>query len=465
MASADLRKELECSICLSLYTDPVILTCGHNFCRECISRVLDTQEASGVYSCPDCREEFLKKPSFQRNLALRNIVENLRSTRTDQEEAEVFCTYCIHFPVPAVKSCLMCEASLCVNHVNIHSKSPEHVLLDPTTSMENIKCPVHNKILEYYCSKDAACICVSCCLVGEHRGHPMEPLQKAFEETMTKLQNTLQELKNQQETIKENVQRLQVQQSNLKAQEACETQKVTNLLGDLRRQLEDLEKKVSSKISEQAEKASLSVSDTIQELEINMGKLSSKVLEIEALCKLTEPLTVLQKSGIKDLCDEGGKRYNVQFFNVGDLDVTWVSRTLYICLRNILKGVNVGVYNLGRADITLDEVTANNNLSLSSDRRTASRSYENRQITEKRFQDVPQVLSSQTFSSGQHYWEVHLGSSNNWKVGVCYPSIAREGDESEIGSNDMSWCLARRVQQTPNPSRQVTYNIEVPQAP
>uniref|UniRef100_A0A8C5MSU8 Uncharacterized protein n=1 Tax=Leptobrachium leishanense TaxID=445787 RepID=A0A8C5MSU8_9ANUR len=57
MASADLRDELTCSICLNIYTDPVTLPCGHSFCRTCIGDVLDTQEGSGAYKCPECRAE------------------------------------------------------------------------------------------------------------------------------------------------------------------------------------------------------------------------------------------------------------------------------------------------------------------------------------------------------------------------------------------------------------------------
>ncbi|CAI9623681.1 unnamed protein product, partial [Staurois parvus] len=131
MASANLRAELECPICLNIYTDPVMLGCGHNYCRGCIDRVLDTQEGSGGYSCPECREKFQERPALQKNRKLRNIVENFLSTQPEPEESGVFCTYCIHAPVPAVKSCLHCEASLCINHLKVHSKSPEHILSDP----------------------------------------------------------------------------------------------------------------------------------------------------------------------------------------------------------------------------------------------------------------------------------------------------------------------------------------------
>uniref|UniRef100_A0A8C5SXH4 RING-type domain-containing protein n=1 Tax=Laticauda laticaudata TaxID=8630 RepID=A0A8C5SXH4_LATLA len=31
-------EDLSCSICLELFSDPVILECGHNYCQVCITR-------------------------------------------------------------------------------------------------------------------------------------------------------------------------------------------------------------------------------------------------------------------------------------------------------------------------------------------------------------------------------------------------------------------------------------------
>ncbi|XP_018423242.1 PREDICTED: probable E3 ubiquitin-protein ligase TRIM8 [Nanorana parkeri] len=209
MASANLRAELECSVCLNIYTDPVTLKCGHNFCRGCIGHVLDTQERSGGYSCPECKQRFGKRPASQRNLKLRNIVENFLSAQPDREESGVLCTYCFHTPVPAVKSCLMYEASLCDNHLRVHSKAPEHVLCDLTTSLENMKCSVHKKILEYYCTEDSVCICVSCRLDGEHQGHQVETLDEASEMKKKKLTNVIQKLTTKREETEKRVQSLE----------------------------------------------------------------------------------------------------------------------------------------------------------------------------------------------------------------------------------------------------------------
>ncbi|XP_040191592.1 E3 ubiquitin/ISG15 ligase TRIM25-like [Rana temporaria] len=234
MASADLRKELECSVCLDIYTDPIILRCGHNFCRDCIGHVLDALDDSGGYCCPECREEFQDRPALRRNRTLRNIVEIFLSAQPDEEEPRVFCTYCIHTPVPAVKSCLQCDASLCDDHLKVHSKSPEHVLCDPTTSLENRECSVHKKILEYYCTEDSTCICESCRLDGEHRGHQVETLDEASE------------MKKQ---LRNNVQKQMVERKELEKRVQGLQERATSLFGVLSC-LDDRQKRLMSEITE-----------------------------------------------------------------------------------------------------------------------------------------------------------------------------------------------------------------------
>ncbi|XP_040210454.1 E3 ubiquitin/ISG15 ligase TRIM25-like [Rana temporaria] len=382
MASGNLRAELECSVCLNIYTDPVNLRCGHNFCRVCIDRVLDTQEGSGGYSCSECREKFQDKPALQRNMKY-NTVENFQSAQSDQEESEVFCSHCVDSPVPAVRSCLLCEVSLCDKHLRVHKKSPEHILCDPTLSMESRKCSVHKKILEFYCTEDDTCICVSCCLIGRHTGHTMESLDEASEKKKETLRNVLQKLLTKREETEERVQSLQEHRRKVEEEAAGDTERVTVLFRDLRRRLKDEENRVLREISGRAERISISIRD----LEIKKEELSRKMRHIEELCKMTD----------------------------------------------------------GAADILLDVNTAHNSLQISDDRKTVSKSDidQNHSETPERFQDCAQVLSSQSFSSGRHYWEVDFGGSHRWRVGMCYPSIDRRGKQSGIGCNNKSWCLYR----------------------
>ncbi|XP_077327250.1 E3 ubiquitin-protein ligase TRIM39-like [Lithobates pipiens] len=445
MASGDLRAELECSVCLNIYTDPVTLRCGHNFCRVCIDGVLDTQEGSGGYSCPECREKFPDRPALQKNITLRNIAETFLSPHQDQEESGVFCTHCVDSPVPAVRSCLHCEGSLCDKHLRVHKKSSEHVLCDPTLSMESRKCPVHKQVLKYFCTEDETCICISCCMIGGHKGHEMETLDEASEKKKETLRNVLQKLLTKREETEERVQSLQEHRRKVEEEAAGDTERVTALFRDLRRRLEDLEKRVLRDISGRAERISISIRD----LEIKKEELSRKLRHIEELCNVTDPLTVLQESDTGDLCDtedgdnEDRERHEELLHDGGGLDVAGV---LHTGLSDIIRGVNVYFPIQGAADILLDRNTANNILQISDDRKTVSESdiYQNYPETPERFQFYShQVLSSRSFSSGRHYWEVDVGGSENWRVGMCYPSIDRRGKESGIGDNKKSWGLDR----------------------
>ncbi|XP_069823661.1 E3 ubiquitin/ISG15 ligase TRIM25-like [Dendropsophus ebraccatus] len=450
MASAILRDELICSICLSVFKDPVMLRCGHNYCRVCIDRVLDTQDGSGVFSCPECRKKYRQRPSLMRNINLHNVAERFQFTQPEQAEITgICCTYCVDSAVPAVKSCLHCEASLCDKHLRAHSKSPEHVLSEPSTSLEKRKCSVHKKILEYYCTEDAACICVSCYMIGEHNGHKMESLDEVSKKRKEKLKNVLQKLMTKREETEERVRSVEEHRRKAKKKSAGEAKRVTALFTDIRRRLDHLEKRVLSEISRQEKEESLSLSALIQQLEIKKDELSMKMRHIEELCNMADPLTVLQEPDTGDLCDpeEGGGDEDTggrdrQPHGVDDLDVTVISDT-FRTLCDIISAIRI--YGEGPADISLDVNTADNNLLISDDLKTATRTEEeqNRPETAERFQDYSQVMSSRRFSSGRHYWDVKSSRLGWWSVGMCYPSIDRRGDQSLIGNNNKSWCVRR----------------------
>ncbi|XP_056425909.1 uncharacterized protein LOC130367512 [Hyla sarda] len=498
MASADLRDELRCSICLNIFTDPVTLTCGHNFCQACIDNCLYTQRASRAsraYSCPQCRAKFPVRPALIKNITLQNVAERFLSSQ--EEITGICCTYCIYSPVRAVKSCLHCEASLCDDHLRVHSKEAEHVLIEPSNSLQNRKCSVHKKILEYYCTEDATCICVSCCLIGEHSGHKMESLEETAENKKNKMRNFLQRLVTKREKTEEKVKNLKERKKKAQEKAAGETERVTALFLHVRRRLDDLEKKVLSEISRQEKEKSLSLFVLIHQLEIKKDELSRKMRHIEELCNMTDPLTVLQEPDTGDLCDpeEGGGDEDTEGHKLHDVDVFGITGMLHEGFSDIMtylqtispakpgnkrkrhdrdesppshtqtspvSGIehgsdNVkvrsgvvqgqetaaeGMYGQGPADILLDENTAGNSLLISDDLKTATRAQEkqNRPKTEDRFHGY-QVMSSSRFSSGRHYWDVEISISRTWIVGMCYPSIDRQRGHSCIGHNNKSWGL------------------------
>ncbi|XP_040290486.1 E3 ubiquitin/ISG15 ligase TRIM25-like [Bufo bufo] len=503
MASAELRDELNCSICLSLYTDPGSLRCGHNFCRSCIVSVLDAQEAGGVYSCPDCRAEYPERPALEKNRKLSNIVERFLSTQPDMEKIRTFCSYCTKSPVPAVKSCLQCENSLCDDHLTVHNQTMDHVLSEPTSSFGNKKCSIHKKVLEYYCPQDITFLCVSCCLVGKHRGHQVELLDEASKKKKQKLRQYLNELNPQKAEIQKRIQSLHNHKVKIQKKVSEKRKNVNTLFMNIKEQLEIAEKKVLSKISRQEIEMVSKISDLIKKMEIKEDKLSRKICQMEEMCCVTDPIRLLQESGItvssrgddedtredggqingeevglvpgeakvhvpdpkvqdngtdpKSVLQESDQRASLSDKSVeaeeeapvsddlmaDDLEDVLISSILHRSMKDVVTYVTSEL-RFHVPDILLDVDTAHTKMVLSEDMKTATDLKENQGRPELpgRFQSYNQILSRCSFSSGRHYWEAEWNQIGQCGIGMCYPSIERNGYQSGIAQNDKSWCLA-----------------------
>ncbi|KAG8453086.1 hypothetical protein GDO86_004774 [Hymenochirus boettgeri] len=435
MSSTDPRHELNCSFCKGINTDPATLPCGHNFCQSCIGNVLGAQEGSGGSTCPECRAKIVDCPGMMEN------------GFPEKDRTGISCTYCIYSPAPAAKTCLHCEASLCEDHLKVHSKSGKHILTEPTNFLGNRKCSVHNELLHFYCQQDRSCICASCSTIGEHKGHKLDLLNEASEKKKVKLRNLLQKVNNNKEEIRKRTHSLEEDRKRIQGKAEGETGRVTALFRDIREQLEGLEKRVLSEISRQEEKISLQIRDALQQLEEREDGLSRKIHQIEKLCSMVDPLTVLQGKKPEG-GDSGGKmhkkRNHKMATTVEDLDGDVISESLFLGLAGIVAEVKEKIYGQEATGLVMDRDTAGNNFIVSEDNKTASYSHNDlhHPHNPKRFQ-IPQALSVVSFPTGRHYWEVEGSESGSWMVGMAYTNIKRAGKQSQIGDNDKSWGLYR----------------------
>ncbi|XP_072889228.1 zinc-binding protein A33-like isoform X2 [Hemitrygon akajei] len=145
MASADFVQELTCSICLEVFTEPVSLDCGHNFCRACISEVWE--KVSGDVSCPQCRQEFVQRNTRPAYI-LSNIAEQVRHLRVGTAERT-----------------------------------------------EEFVCREHNEKLKLFCLVEQEMICLVCSLSAQHKMHNVIPIKEAAQALKEKLEESLKFLK------------------------------------------------------------------------------------------------------------------------------------------------------------------------------------------------------------------------------------------------------------------------------
>ncbi len=178
-----------CSVCLDLMKDPVTTSCGHSYCKSCIS---DCWDQVRVYSCPQCRQTFSPRPALSRNTMLAEVVEKLKKRKcpSDWDAGDVQCDVCTGRKYKAVKSCLVCLESYCQTHFERHEEfrsGKQHKVTDATGRLQEMICQKHEKLLEVFCRTDQKCICMLC-TIDEHKNH--DTVSAAAQRTVKQVFNT-----------------------------------------------------------------------------------------------------------------------------------------------------------------------------------------------------------------------------------------------------------------------------------
>ncbi|KAE8624304.1 hypothetical protein XENTR_v10005904 [Xenopus tropicalis] len=429
MAAASLSEKLRCSLCLSIFRDPVMLPCAHLFCNECISTSLDHQRKSGIYICPVCRAELRQRPLLQKNLKLSNIVEHYLSFQQKEEDPEV---------------CIMSSglAGQTYQHdLKNHSKSEK--LTEPTVSLEKNKCQIHNEFLQYFCSEDSAFICMSCSRICKHHGHRMELMTEAFQKKRKTLCDFLKKIHIRTEETEKKLQRLQEREKRVQGKATEIKERVATLFKDIREEILTLEYNIISEVTRQEKQVSFTVNKLIHRLEMETADLQAKRCHVEQLCSMTDPLALLKQTAINT--DLGKKRSDNTIDELDEVSIAVELQKSFSKLSDVIPKLKRarGFLVEDASDMILNVDTADLNIALSPDLRNASYCKEkhSRPHHPERFM-TQQVLSTKQFSSGQHYWQVKSGNAGDWYLGVAYNSVERKGDTSYIGSNNKSWCLS-----------------------
>ena len=194
----NLRKHVECSICLDTFTKSKTIACLHTFCCECLKKHALTTQRDGQFRCPECQAQvdvpegnrFDQLPtSFHHNSLL-----GLLSVRESSDGTEISCGICKKKSAE-ISYCFDCEKLLCRDCVNAHE-------LFKTVAFEGHKVtPVkqfqaedyeailkrqafcsqkyhEREVTRFYCRVCQTCVC-PICIVTDHKNHDIEPLEKA----------------------------------------------------------------------------------------------------------------------------------------------------------------------------------------------------------------------------------------------------------------------------------------------
>uniref|UniRef100_A0A3B4HBZ3 RING-type domain-containing protein n=1 Tax=Pundamilia nyererei TaxID=303518 RepID=A0A3B4HBZ3_9CICH len=250
------EKKLSCSICLQLLKHPVTIPCGHSYCMDCIKNYWDEKE---THSCPQCREIFTPRPVLVKNTMLAELVEDLKKVEhltASPDHAypgpgDVACSG--RKKRKASKSCLVCMASYCEQHLQPHYNVvplKKHKLIDATSKLQENICPHHDEVMKIFCRTDQQCICYLC-LIDEHKDHvtvsaAAERVEKQ-KELETNRQNVQQRIQNRRKDVKvlqEQVEAISLSSDNVLRQSAKMFQDLISLI---EKKSSEVKQKIKSK--------------------------------------------------------------------------------------------------------------------------------------------------------------------------------------------------------------------------
>lgn len=309
MVEMSLAEELMCSICLEPFRVPVTTPCGHNFCGSCLDETWAVQGAP--YQCPQCRRAYQVRPQLHKNTVLCAVVEQFlkaelaRATVPDgwtpparaeapKPTGQVSCDHCLK--AAAVKTCLVCMASFCQEHLQPHLDSPafkDHPLQPPVHDLLRRKCPRHNRLRDFFCPEHSECIC-HVCLV-EHKTCSPVPFGQASADLEAKLKHKLTVIYGQINGASRALEDVRARQQDLREATQRKMEHLRQEYLEMKALIDASESSSTQKIKEEEKRVSSKFDTIYQILLKKKSEIQNVKEEIELVLKKGDEFEFLEK--------------------------------------------------------------------------------------------------------------------------------------------------------------------------
>ncbi|XP_063069997.1 nuclear factor 7, ovary-like [Engraulis encrasicolus] len=372
-----------CPVCCDIYTDPVMTSCSHSVCKACLQQFWDTK---GARECPVCRRKLSKEAPP--NFALRNLCETFLKEKSQRASAG-----------------------------------------------SEVLCSLHSEKLKLFCLEDKQPVCLVCRDSKKHTGHKFHPIDEAALDRKEELKTALQPLQKKLKSLEEVKLIWDETAQHIKTQVLKTETQIKQEFEKLHQFLRDEEAARIAALREEEEQKSQMMKEKIEKMSREISSLSDTIRAIEEEME-ADDVTFLQKykntmeraqCTLQDPERLSGALINVAK-HLGNLKFrVWEK------MQEIVQ----------YTPVILDPNTAHPRLNMSEDL-TSVRCGDERQqlpINPERFDEYLSVLGSEGFNSGTHCWDVEVGESNDWGLGVMTESLQRKGDITRISGQWVVWCV------------------------
>ncbi|KAL1279189.1 hypothetical protein QQF64_025862 [Cirrhinus molitorella] len=229
--------DFSCPVCREIFKDPVVLSCSHSVCKECLQqfwRIKKTQE------CPVCRRRSSKRPP-PCNLVLKNLCESFLKQRKEKR----------------------------------------------LSGSEEI-CSLHSEKLKLFCLEDKQPVCLVCRDSQQHDNHKFRPIDEAvssYKEELNTALKSLQEKLQHNETMKG---QFEFTVQHIKSQSEHTERQIKQQFEKLHQFLRDEEKATITALREEEEQKKQMMKEKLEEINRHISALSHTIKDTEEMMKASD---------------------------------------------------------------------------------------------------------------------------------------------------------------------------------
>ncbi|XP_076846213.1 E3 ubiquitin-protein ligase TRIM35-like [Brachyhypopomus gauderio] len=365
------EEEFSCPVCCDIFRDPVLLSCTHSVCKTCLQQFWETK---GSRECPVCRRRF-SKSNPPLNRALKNLCESFLESTSQRSSAG-----------------------------------------------SEVLCSLHNEKLKVFCLEDQQPVCVVCQISKAHKTHDCCPVDEAVCDFKNKLKTSLESLQQHLKVFEKDKQVCEKTAAHIKYQAEHTERQIKEEFEKIHQFLRDEEAARIAALKEEEEQKSHMMRRKIEEMSGEIASLSDQIRNTEKEMEAENiPFLLNVSSTLKQVHHTPKEHEKVSgaLINVAK-HLSNLKFRVWERMQKILQYYPV----------TLDPNTAHPELHLSDDLTTVKRRPQKSLLPDnpERFDECACVLGSEGFNSGTHCWDVDVGNSDDWELGVIRESVCRKVD-------------------------------------